>query len=161
MPSAQKQMISDFGQILLYFLTAIAFAVAMFGISKLLRPHKPNVEKLSTYESGEEPEGNANVQFNVRFYVVALIFVLFDVELVFLFPWATVFGRKEFIEETNGAWGWFTLTEMFVFVGLLALGLAYAWAKGHLDWVKPDAKKSDFRGKVPSDLYKKVNEKYQ
>jgi NADH-quinone oxidoreductase subunit A len=154
-------MLSAFGQILLYIITGIVFVLAVFAVSKWLRPQRPNVEKLSTYESGEEPDGNANVQFNVRFYVIALIFVLFDVELVFLFPWATVFGQKTFIDETNGLWGWFSLVEMFVFVGLLALGLAYAWIKGHLDWAKPETTPPTFKGQVPADLYRRINEKYQ
>ncbi|MFN8354003.1 MAG: NADH-quinone oxidoreductase subunit A [Spirosomataceae bacterium] len=153
-------MISDFGYILLYIITGIVFLVAMFGVSRLLRPDRPNIEKNSTYESGEEPEGNANVKFNIRFYVVALLFVLFEVELVFLFPWATVFGQTSLIEETNGLWGWFSLGEMFVFVGILALGLAYAWVKGHLDWVRPQPKTPVFKSKIPTELYQKVNEKY-
>ena len=92
--------------------------------------------------------------------IIALVFVLFDVELVFLFPWATVFGNEVLIRETEGRWGWFALVEMLVFLGVLGLGLAYAWVKGHLDWVKPEVKKSTFVGKVPTDLYQRVNEKY-
>ncbi|MDR6193976.1 NADH-quinone oxidoreductase subunit A [Siphonobacter sp. SORGH_AS_0500] len=154
-------MVTDFGSILLFFITGVIFLVVMLGIARLIRPNRPNPEKLSTYESGEEPEGNANVQFNIRFYIVALIFLLFDVELVFLFPWATVFGQESLIQETNGRWGVFALLEMFLFVGILALGLAYAWRKGHLDWVRPQAKVSDIQSKVPMDLYGKVNKKYQ
>jgi NADH-quinone oxidoreductase subunit A len=100
------------------------------------------------------------VQFNAKFYVVALIFILFDVELVFLFPWATVFGNATLIEQTNGLWGWFTLAEMFIFVGILALGLAYVWAKGYLDWVKPDLRTPKFKSKVPIEMYEQVNKKY-
>jgi len=154
-------MISDFGYILLFILTALAFLGLTLGLAKLLRPARPNEEKLTTYESGEDPEGNANVQFNVRYYVVALIFLLFDVELVFLFPWATVFGNARFIRETGGVWGWFSLIEMVIFLGILALGLAYAWVKGHLDWVKPEVKAPTFEGKVPGGFYEKVNEKYR
>ena len=132
----------------------------MLFLAKLIRPNRPNVEKLSTYESGEEPEGTANIRFNVRFYVVALIFILFDVELVFLFPWATIFADKQLIAETNGLWGWFTFAEMLVFVAILALGLAYAWIKGHLDWVRPQVKTTPFENKIPMDLYDKVNQKY-
>ncbi len=130
-------MLSDFGIMLLFILAAFAFIGGILLFGKLLRPDRPNEEKLTTYESGEEPVGNANIQFNPRFYVIALIFVLFDVELVLLFPWATVFGQATLIAETDGLWGWFTLTEAFIFVGVLALGLAYAWAKGYLDWEKP------------------------
>ena len=92
-------MLSDFGIILLAILLAAIAVLAVLGIAWMLRPNKPNEEKLTTYESGEDPIGNANVQFNIKFYIVALIFILFDVELVFLFPWATVFVNKQFITE--------------------------------------------------------------
>ncbi len=153
-------MVSDFGYILLFVLTALTFLALTLGLARLLRPNRPNEEKLTTYESGEDPEGNANVQFNIRYYVVALVFLLFDVELVFLFPWATVFGNARLIRETNGLWGWFSLVEMGIFILILALGLAYAWVKGHLDWVKPQAQVPKFDGKVPENFYEKVNEKY-
>jgi len=153
-------MVSDFGYILLFLLTALAFLALTLGTARLLRPHRPNEEKLTTYESGEDPEGNANVQFNIRYYVVALVFLLFDVELVFLFPWATVFGNARLIRETDGLWGWFSLVEMGIFLLILALGLAYAWVKGHLDWVKPQAQVPNFESKVPTDVYGKINEKY-
>ncbi|MFD1145033.1 NADH-quinone oxidoreductase subunit A [Larkinella insperata] len=154
-------MLSDFGIILLFIITGLAFVGLILFVGGLLRPNRPNIEKLTTYESGEEPVGNANVQFNIRFYVVAIIFVLFDVELVFLFPWATVFGQKTLIEETDGLWGWLALTEMVVFVALLALGLAYAWVKGFLDWVKPEPKIPEVKTSVPASLYEKVNQKYK
>ena len=154
-------MISDFGYILLFVVTAILFLVVMLFAARLLRPVRPNEEKLSTYESGEEPEGNANISFNIRFYIIALVFLLFDVELVFLFPWATVFGQEELIRETNGLWGWFSLSEMFLFLGILTLGLAYAWRKGHLDWIRPTVKTPEFSSPVPDDLYKKINKKYE
>jgi NADH-quinone oxidoreductase subunit A len=153
-------MLSDFGIILLFIIAGLALVSAMLFTAKLLRPDRPNIEKLSTYESGEEPIGNANIQFNIRFYVVALIFVLFDVELVFLFPWATVFGQESLIEETNGLWGWFSLVEMLIFVGLLSLGLAYAWVKGYLDWVKPQPAKPVVQSNVPTAMYEKINQKY-
>ncbi len=132
---------------------------AILAFGRLLRPHRPNAEKNTTYESGEDPVGNANVQFNVRFYVVALIFVLFEVELVFLFPWAVVFGNEDLIAQTNGRWGWFALAEMAVFVGMLILGLAYAWAKGYLDWVRPEPKITKIDSPVPARLYEEFNER--
>jgi len=153
-------MLSDFGIILLFILAAFAFIGIVLFVARLLRPNRPNEEKNSTYESGEEPVGNANIQFNIRYYVVALVFVLFDVELVFLFPWATVFGQVRLINETNGSWGWFALTEAFLFVGILGLGLAYVWAKGYLDWVKPQPKIPRVDTNVPADLYQRVNDKY-
>lgn len=133
----------------------------MIGLltARIIRPNKPNPEKLSLYECGEESMGSSWVQFNPRFYVIALIFVIFDVELAFLFPWAVVFGQRSLIEETNGLWGWFALTEMFIFIGILALGLAYAWAKGHLDWVKQKPIIPKSISKVPLSVYNQVNER--
>ncbi len=153
-------MLTEFGYILLFIIAAIGFVAGILFVAKLIRPNRPNVEKLTTYESGEEPDGNANVRFNIRFYVIALIFILFDVEIIFLFPWATVFGNKRLIEETDGLWGWFSLVEMFIFIGVLSLGLAYAWIKGHLDWVRPIIKENEFKSKIPSSMYDKINQKY-
>jgi NADH-quinone oxidoreductase subunit A len=154
-------MISDFGYILLFVLGGIlAFLLVLFT-SRLLRPHRPNVEKMSTYESGEEPSGNANVQFNPRFYVIALIFVLFEAELLFLFPWATVFDNPALNLATDGAWRWFALIEMAIFVGMLALGLGYAWVFGYLDWVKQSPPDQTIESKVPPHFYEKINQKYQ
>ena len=153
-------MLTDFGYILLFVIAGLALLGLMLTISRFLRPHRPNEEKLTTYESGEDPLGNANVQFNVRFYVIALIFVLFEVELLFLFPWSIVFGNDDLISQTNGDWGWFAMGEMTVFVGILIFGLAYAWAKGYLDWVRPTPQIPEVKSHVPVDLYQKVNERY-
>lgn len=149
--------ISVFGEILLYIIGGFVFVLGGLITAWLIRPNRPNVEKLSTYESGEEPAGSAWGQFNIRFYIVALVFILFDVEIVFLFPWATVFGQKELIDATDGVWGWFALAEMVLFIGILALGLAYVWAKGFLSWVKPQEVKPNFKGVVPPQLYEEVN----
>ena len=156
-----QQYFSEFGEILLYIIGGILFVAGALVTSWLLRPNRPNVEKLSTYESGEEPVGTGWIQFNIRFYVVALVFLLFEVELIFLFPWATIFAREELVEGTSGLWAWFSLLEMIVFIVVLALGLIYAWANGHLDWVKPDPKPTPFQSKVPKELYDKINEKYR
>lgn len=153
--------ISEFGEVLLFLIGGVVFILVAFLVSKLIRPSRPNAQKLSTYESGEEPISSAWTQFNIRFYIVALIFILFEVELVFLFPWATVFARKELIEETNGLWGWFSFAEMLIFIFMLALGLAYAWVSGLLDWVKPEQKASDYQAVVPKNLYDKVNDEYK
>lgn len=124
-------------------------------VGKILRPVRPNPEKNATYESGEEPVNVAWSVFNIRFYVVALVFLLFETELVFLFPWATVFADKELIAETDGLWGRFALIETFVFIGVLALGLVYVWRNGMLEWVKPKPKPSDYQSKIPSTAYHK------
>jgi len=100
-------------------------------IGKLLRPSNPQERKLSTYECGEPASGSAWVNFNIRFYLVALIFIIFEVEIAFIFPVAAVF--RQWIENGQGL---FAFVEILVFVGILFLGLIYAWAKGDLEWVK-------------------------
>lgn len=157
----QRDHVSTFGEILLYIVGAILFVMVSLVISRLVRPNRPNPEKLSSYETGEEALGSPWTQFNIRFYIVALIFLLFEVELVFLFPWSTVFGQKVLNDATNGLWGWFSLIEMFIFIGVLAIGLAYAWLNGYLDWIKPDPKPTEYKSNIPPDLYEKINEKYK
>ncbi len=98
---------------------------AFLGIARIFRPVRPTPEKVLNYESGVDPSGNMWSQSNIRYYVFALLFVLFDVEAVFIFPWAT---RLE-------ALGLFGLVEMAIFVFILLLGLVYAWRKGMLKWV--------------------------
>ncbi|WP_020527886.1 NADH-quinone oxidoreductase subunit A [Flexithrix dorotheae] len=153
-------LISEFSYILLFIVGAIVFIAGGLITAWIIRPSRPNDEKKTSYECGEDPVGNAWGQFNIRFYIVALIFILFDVEIIFLFPWATVFGQQTLVETTSGVWGWFAITEMSIFIFILTLGLVYAWKKGYLDWVKPLPKTEDFNSKVPYSLYEKVNQKY-
>ena len=153
--------LSSFGEVLLFVIGGIVFVIIALFTSRLLRPNRPNPEKLSTYESGEDPISSAWTQFNIRFYIVALIFLLFEVEILFLFPWATVFAKKELLQETNGLWGWFSVIEVVIFIGVLALGLAYAWVNGHLDWVKPEPVPTKVQSPVPRHLYEKINHTYQ
>ena len=120
--------ITQFGYVLIFMVIGVAFVAIGFLTARFLRPSRPNPEKLTSYECGEEVVGSSWVQFNIRFYVVALIFILFDVEVVFLFPWATVFKEM----------GHFAFYEMMLFVGILVLGLAYAWVRGDLEWVRPN-----------------------
>lgn len=121
-------MLSDFGVILLFLIIGFIFVAAGLIVAAIVRPKKPNTIKMSTYESGEEPIGSPWIQFNTRFYIIALAFIIFDVELVLLFPWATVFKDL----------GWFSFWAMTIFVIILVLGLVYDWAKGYLEWDKPD-----------------------
>jgi NADH-quinone oxidoreductase subunit A len=104
---------------------AIVMVAAMLGAGRLLRPSHPTAEKLIAYESGVDPVGLGWSQSQIRYYIFALLFVMFDVEAVFIFPWAV---RLE-------ALGTFGLIEMIVFILVLALGLLYAWRKGVLRWV--------------------------
>ncbi len=131
-------------------------AVAFF-VSRMIAPKNPTPEKLTSYECGEETVGSAWVPFNSRFYVIALIFLLFDVEMIFILPWATVFGSHEAAKIDN-RWGWLSLTEMFIFLGILILGLAYVWVKGDLDWIKPKPVKPTVDTQVPVSLYEKLNQ---
>lgn len=126
-------------QIILLF--AIGGFIAILGsliTSRLLRPNRPNEEKITTYECGEDPTGTAWGKFNIRFYVIALAFVLFETELLFLFPWAIVFGNEELNAATNGQWGLLAFVEMGLFILILAVGLIYIWGKGFLNWEKPE-----------------------
>jgi NADH-quinone oxidoreductase subunit A len=152
--------ISEFGTVLLFIITGVLFVIVALFFSRLIRPNRPGTDKLKAYESGEEPVGPAWTQFNIRFYIVALVFLLFEVEIIFLFPWATVFADAKLIKSTNGVWGWFALVEALVFILILALGLVYAWVKGHLDWIKPNPQVADFKSPIPKSHYEKINERY-
>ncbi len=103
----------------------VALVGALLGLGRLLRPSRPTPAKVASYESGVDPVGDGWSQSNIRYYVFALLFVLFDVEAVFIFPWAT---RLE-------VYGMFGLVEMAIFIFILLLGLFYAWRKGMLRWV--------------------------
>jgi NADH-quinone oxidoreductase subunit A len=154
-------MISQFGFILLFFISGILLVTLVLFIAKFLRPNRPNEQKNTIYESGEQTEGVSQVAFNMRFYIVALVFILFDVELVILFPWAIIFGDAKLVNDSNGLWALFTGIEMLIFVLVLGLGLMYAWLQGHLEWIRPVDKNKKFKSVVPKELYDKVNEKYQ
>ncbi|MBI5473221.1 MAG: NADH-quinone oxidoreductase subunit A [Ignavibacteriae bacterium] len=120
-------MLTEFGRVLLFLIVGTIFVAVGLLTAWLLRPNRPYPSKLTTYECGETPIGDTRVRFNIRFYVIALIFIIFDVEVVFLFPWATVFQQL----------GWFAFIEMLVFLGILFVGYAYVWRNGDLDWDKP------------------------
>ena len=105
--------------------TAGLLIASVLGLGRLIRPSRPNKDKLTTYESGVDPVGSGYSQSQIRYYIFALLFVLFDVEAIFLFPWAL--GLE--------GYGVFGLAEMGIFVFILVLGLVYAWRKGVLRWV--------------------------
>lgn len=154
------QYLSGFGGALLFIIVGALFISVTMLVSRLLRPDRPNPEKLSTYESGEEPVGSAWVQFNFRFYIVALIFLLFEVEIVFLFPWTTVYADP-LLQQAVPQWSWVAMGEMIAFIGILALGLAYAWRNGFLTWDKPNPSPTVHRSTVPKSLYEALNKKYE
>jgi NADH-quinone oxidoreductase subunit A len=111
----------------LLLLVAVGFVAVAFVANRLLRPHHPTREKLLTYECGVDPVGEGWAQVHVRYYVYAYLYVVFAVDAVYLFPWATVFAAPGF--------GTVTLVEMALFIGFIAVGLLYAWRRGVLRWV--------------------------
>jgi NADH-quinone oxidoreductase subunit A len=124
-------MYFELANILLF--VGIAFFVVFFllVVTRLARPHQPHEEKNTTYECGERPFTPAWFNFNPRFYIIALIFLIFDVEVSFTYPVAVVFRR--WVQQGHGAIAFF---ELAVFVGILLVGLAYVWVKGDLDWIR-------------------------
>jgi len=116
---------SEYLSVLIFAVTGALIVLFTFFLARLIRPHNPYPEKGKTYECAEETIGTSWIQFNPRFYIFALIFVIFDVEVVFLFPWAVAFGQL----------GLFALVEMVIFILILFFGLFYAWKKGVLKWV--------------------------
>jgi NADH-quinone oxidoreductase subunit A len=121
-------MLTSFATVLAFVAVVLAFLVVNLIVWKVLRPSRFSEEKLTTYECGENPTGSAWIQFNIRFYVFALIFIIFDVEAVFLLPWAVVFSEL----------GMLAFVEGLVFIGILVVALAYVWRKGDLEWVRPE-----------------------
>lgn len=153
----QVSQLTEFGKIFIFLIMGIVLVCLTLFASRMLAINRPTPLKLSSYECGEEPSGNSWIQFNSRFYVIALIFLLFDVEMIFIFPWTTVFGQKILI-QADPLWGWLTLTEMFIFVGILLIGLVYVWRKGDLDWIKPEQKLPEVHHAIPLTAYDTIND---
>ena len=124
-------MYFELANILLFALLAFLTIFAVFVLTKLVRPNAPSAAKQSTYECAETPVGQAWFNFNPRFYVIALIFLIFDVEVAFTYPVAVVFRR--WVEEGRGG---MAFAELAVFIGILLIGLAYVWVKGDLEWIR-------------------------
>jgi len=122
-------MYFEFANVLVFILVACAFILGSMVMGRIVRRHRPDAEKLTTYECGEDTIGTAWVQFNVRFYIVALIFLIFDVEIAVLFPWTTVFAEAKVM-------GPLAFIEMSVFLIILLVGFAYVWVKGDLEWLR-------------------------
>ena len=152
--------LSPYTELGIYLLVGIVFILGGLITAWIIRPSRPNEEKNTVYECGEEPVGTAWGQYNIRFYIVAILFLLFEVEVIFLFPWASILDATGFEEQSEGLWASYVLVEMFLFVFLLALGLAFAWRKGFLDWEKPKVKVPESNSNVPYTLYEAINKKY-
>jgi NADH:ubiquinone oxidoreductase subunit 3 (subunit A) len=130
MPSAapSSSFLGAHAAIGVFVAVAVGFLVVNLLVWKVIRPSRYSEEKLTTYECGENPTGSAWIQFNIRFYVFALIFIVFDVEAVFLLPWAVVFRQL----------GPLAFVEGLVFIAILVVALVYVWRKGDLEWVRAE-----------------------
>ena len=117
-------MLDDYIPVGLMILIGVVAGIVFTQASRLLGPHRPTEEKLSTYESGMEPVKTARERFSVKFYMVAMLFIIFDMEIVFLYPWAVVFNQLKL----------FGLLAMGTFLVILLVGYFYAWKKGGLEW---------------------------
>jgi NADH-quinone oxidoreductase subunit A len=167
-------MIALVGYLLLFVVVGIGFILVHLLAGKLIRPAKPDPEKMTIYECGEPTIGSSWIQFDLRFYVVALLFVIFDVEVVFFFPWAVVFGKAnalanpnlpteqrqqlsrelsnaepEIAKESAGSLAWIAFWDILVFFGVLLVGFAYLWKRGDLDWVRSTAAETAVPGPAP------------
>lgn len=118
------EYLSRYFPILLFVGIAAAFGVVTLVLSYVVQPKYPEAEKLSAYECGSEPFSDARMPFPVRYYIFAMLFVIFDIEVIFLYPWAVVFGQI----------GLFGLIEMLIFIALFLVAYVYAWRKGALEW---------------------------
>ncbi len=127
----------DFANILVFVALSIGFVAVTLLLGKLIRPSIPEISKDDAYECGEKPVGNAWIQFNFRFYLVALVFIIFDVEVAFMFPVAAVFRR--WVADGQGV---LALVEVAVFTLILFVGLLYVWSKGDLRWFKTVTKEN-------------------
>lgn len=121
----------DYANVLVFIGLGIGLCALMMGLGALLRPSNPERAKLTTYECGEEVEGDSWINFNIRFYLIALIFLIFDVEVAFIYPVVTVF--RDWVADGRGL---FALVEILLFVMILVSGLVYVWRKGDLQWIK-------------------------
>ena len=119
-------MLTEYATVLVFMVLGAVTVTLLLLVSRLVQPRDPNPVKLSTYECGEVPFGSSWVQFNIRFYVIALIFIIFDVEVALLYPWAVIFQKL----------GMLAFVEAFIFIVILLAGLAYLWKEGDLDWVR-------------------------
>jgi NADH-quinone oxidoreductase subunit A len=119
-----SEYLTHYFPILFFVIVALFFGIWSLVVSYLVQPKYPEAEKLSSYECGSEPFSDARMPFPVRYYIFAMLFVIFDIEVIFLYPWAVVFTKIELIG----------LIEMLVFIGLFVVAYVYAWRKGALEW---------------------------
>ena len=139
----------DYLPILLMFVVAAGFAVGNVLLSQLVGQRKRTKTKLMPYECGKDPVGSARERFSVKFYLIAMIFILFDIEVIFLVPWAAVFKT---LAAQGDAMRWFVYLEMMVFVGLLLVGYIYIVKKGAFDWGEKARRDAEAQARALHDL---------
>lgn len=129
-------MLFDLANIIVFLIVTLILVYGTLLVSRLIRPHNPTPEKNTIYECGEPPFGSPWIRYNIRFYNIALVFLIFDVEIAFLFPVILVLREFKLISRTMGA---IVLAEVLFFVIVLIVALIYAWRKGALDWIRTES----------------------
>lgn len=124
MVTASKDLLIEYFPILIFLLIAVGLSLLLISLGFIRGKSRPDPEKLSAYECGFEPFTSARIKFDVRFYLVAILFIIFDLEVAFLFPWSITLSMQ----------GFFGFWSMMVFLGILTVGFVYEWKKGALDW---------------------------
>ena len=141
--------LSDYLPIALMFFVAAGFAVGNVLLSQLVGQHKATRTKTMPYECGKDPVGSARERFSVKFYLIAMIFILFDIEVIFLVPWAAVFKT---LAAQGDAMRWFVYVEMMIFVGLLLVGYIYIVKKGAFDWGEKARREAEAEARALHDM---------
>ncbi len=160
---AYVYQLHDYLIVLGFIVSAVVFLTGGFLFSRLLQQPAPNTEKLSYYECGELSVPTQGTYWHLYYYVIALVFLLFEVEIIFLLPWSQVLTEESFRQVTAGAWKWFAFWDMSFFIGVMALGLVFLIKRKYLVW---SIEKSMLPAKalsftVPEEIYERVNEKYK
>lgn len=160
--------VSTFGSVLLFLIVGAFFALIALSVGKFFRPNNPNEEKDTTYECGEETITGSWGKFNIRFYLIALVFVLFEVEIIFLFPWAKVLTDAK-LEAVESNWKLYAFIEGLLFLLILVMGLVYLWKNNLLNWQleskievskQSTEEENQHQIKIPMTAYEQVNTRY-
>src|ERR1043166_5692801 len=149
MPTGMSFNLIDYLPVLLMFIVAAGFAITFIGLSQLLGQRKRTRTKLMPYECGKDPVGSARERFSVKFYLIAMIFILFDIEVIFLVPWAAVYKA---LATQSAAMRSFVYLEMMVFIGLLFIGYIYVVKKGAFDWGEKARREAEAEARALADM---------
>ena len=142
-PAETLTVLNIYGNIFMFFLAGLLFVFLNMALVRIVAPRRPNREKNKTYECGEEPVGSGWLNFNARFYLIAILFIIFDVEIVLVFPVVARF--RDYLLRGEGM---IAFVDLFVFAAVLFLGLVYAWKNGYLEWLRGVRKQLRVEGQV-------------